>query len=49
MVGGILLLRYRNGKEGHVATGAQITAITCITVLIALKMLIDSIDKDKKG
>jgi hypothetical protein len=30
-------------------TGAQITAIICITVLVALKMMLDSIDKDKKG
>lgn len=29
------------------ATGAQITAIICITVLIALKMMLDSIDNDK--
>lgn len=31
------------------ATGAQITAIICITILVALKMMIDSVDKDKKG
>lgn len=30
-------------------TGAQITAIICITVLVALKMMLNSIDKDKKG
>jgi hypothetical protein len=30
-------------------TGVQITAIICITVLVALKMMLDSIDKDKKG
>jgi hypothetical protein len=26
-------------------TGAQITAIVCLTVLIALKMMLNSIDK----
>jgi hypothetical protein len=31
------------------ATGAQITAIICITILVALKMIIDSVDRDKKG
>lgn len=30
-------------------TGAQITTIICITILVTLKMLLDSIDKDKKG
>ncbi len=30
-------------------TGVQITAIICITILVTLKMLLDSIDKDKKG
>lgn len=31
------------------ATGAQITVIICITILVALKMMLNSIDKDKKG
>lgn len=26
-------------------TGAQITAIVCITILVALKMMLNSIDK----
>lgn len=30
-------------------TGAQITVIICITVLVALKMMLNSIDRDKKG
>lgn len=31
------------------ATGAQITVIICITILVALKMMLNSIDKDMKG
>lgn len=31
------------------ATGAQVTVIICITILVALKMMLNSIDKDKKG
>ena len=43
-------LRYRNKKEaGLLGTGAQITVIICITVLVALKMMLNSIDRDKKG
>ncbi len=30
-------------------TGVRITAIICITILVTLKMLLDFIDKDKKG
>gem|GEM_PF-2733460 len=38
------------GEEvGLLGTGVQITAIICISVLVALKMMLNSIDKDKKG
>lgn len=41
-------MRYRNGKVvSIVAIGAQITAIIGITILMALKMILNSIDKDK--
>lgn len=43
-----MLLRYRNRKVViTVAAGAQITAIICVTILIALKMMLNSVDKDK--